>query len=138
MQKDDDAGHGLDCGCHARRRGERRDHGRTIIGSAKDVAGNTGTDSVTVKLDRTAPTITASITGGTLGANGWYTGPVTVYFMYDDPTAANGAAASGIVPTACPKDYTFAANGPTSRSPVRSATGPATAPRPRSATSPST
>ena len=31
--------------------------GLVVNGSAKDTAGNTGTDSVTVKLDKTAPTI---------------------------------------------------------------------------------
>ena len=39
--------------------------GLVVNGSAKDTAGNTGTDSVTVKLDKTAPTITGAIVSGT-------------------------------------------------------------------------
>jgi hypothetical protein len=58
---------------------------------------------------RTAPAITALITVGTLGVNGWYTGPVTAHFVCADPAAANGAS-SGLVPTACPDDVTLTAN----------------------------
>jgi hypothetical protein len=42
-----------------------------------------GTDTVTVKLDRTAPSITGAITAVTK-VNGWYTGPVTVTFTCTD------------------------------------------------------
>ena len=35
--------------------------GLVVNGSAKDTAGNTGTDSVTVRLDKTAPSITGAI-----------------------------------------------------------------------------
>ena len=58
--------------------------GRVVNGSASDTAGNVGRDSVTVKLDRTAPGITGAIAGGALGNNGWYVGPVTVHFTCDD------------------------------------------------------
>ena len=75
--------------------------GLTILGQAIDTAGNIGTDSVTVKLDTTAPTITAA-TSGVRGANGWYTGPVTVRFTCSD-------ALSGIV--ACPGDEALTDNG---------------------------
>jgi hypothetical protein len=78
--------------------------GLTVNGSAKDVAGNLGTDSVLVKLDKTAPTITGSITSGTLGNNGWYTGPVTVGFSCSD-------ALSGLALTACPDSVTSSSNG---------------------------
>jgi hypothetical protein len=57
--------------------------GQRIVGQAADHAGNLGTDAVTVKLDRTAPTITATVTGPQ-GADGWYTGAVTVRFTCAD------------------------------------------------------
>ena len=76
--------------------------GQVVTGTAKDTAGNVGTDSVTVKLDKTKPTITAAITAGTKGDNGWYTGPVTVTYTCGD-------ALSGVV--ACPDPTTLTANG---------------------------
>ena len=57
--------------------------GRSILGKTADRAGNVGTDAVTVKLDKTAPTITATVTGPR-GADGWYTGAVTVRFECAD------------------------------------------------------
>lgn len=63
--------------------------GLLVEGSATDNAGNVGNDSVTVKLDRTAPTITAALSG-TEGANGWWTTPVGVDFTCDDPGIASG------------------------------------------------
>ncbi|HEY3261103.1 MAG TPA: PxKF domain-containing protein, partial [Pseudonocardiaceae bacterium] len=81
--------------------------GRVVEGSARDAAGNTGVDSVTVRLDKTAPVITAAITAGQLGDHGWYTGPVTVHFTCTDP----GAAASGIPATACPDYVVLSGNG---------------------------
>src|SRR5207247_1058993 len=41
--------------------------------------GGSSTDSVTIKIDKTAPTASLSVTGGTLGLNGWYTSTVTVH-----------------------------------------------------------
>lgn len=76
--------------------------GRVVTGTATDTAGNIGTDSVTVKLDKTAPTITAAITSGQLGSNGWYTGPVTVTFTCAD-------ALSGVA--TCPDPRILTANG---------------------------
>ncbi|HEX6354452.1 OmpL47-type beta-barrel domain-containing protein [Actinophytocola sp.] len=78
--------------------------GRVITGSARDVAGNAGTDSVVVKLDRTAPTIRGEVTGGAPGANGWYTRPVTVHFSCSD-------GLSGLPATTCPDDVTLSADG---------------------------
>jgi hypothetical protein len=86
--------------------------GLVVNGSAKDTAGNVGTDSVTVKLDKTAPKISGAIVSGTLGANGWYLGPVTVHFTCSD-------ALSGVA--ACPDDVTVTANG-ANQSVTRSAT----------------
>ena len=85
--------------------------GQLVTGTANDTAGNKSTDSVTVKLDKTAPTITGAITGGTKTPSGWYTGPVTVTFSCSD-------ALSGIA--ACPDPVVLSANG------ANTATGTAT------------
>lgn len=76
--------------------------GLVVNGSAKDTAGNTGTDSVTIKLDKTAPSISGGIVSGTLGTNGWYTGPVTVHYTCTD-------ALSGL--EVCADDVTVTTNG---------------------------
>ncbi|RNE66733.1 OmpL47-type beta-barrel domain-containing protein [Cryobacterium tepidiphilum] len=76
--------------------------GRVVTGTAKDTAGNVGTDAVTVRLDKTAPRITGAVTSGTLTASGWYNGPVTVTF-----TCADGL--SGIA--TCPDPMVLTANG---------------------------
>ena len=73
-----------------------------VNGSAKDTAGNTGTDSVTVKLDKTAPSISGAITSGTAGKNGWYVSPVKVHFTCSD-------ALSGLA--SCQDDVTVTTNG---------------------------
>jgi hypothetical protein len=112
VAKDDDAGSGVDpSSITPDVVVSDETAGRVINGSARDAAGNTGTDAVTIKLDRTAPAITGSITGGTLGSSGWYTSPVTVHFVCSDPLAANGSAGSGIPATACPDDVTLSGNG---------------------------
>ncbi len=85
--------------------------GQNVVGTAKDRAGNEGTDSVTVKLDTTDPVITAAITAGNLTASGWYNGPVTVTFTCSD-------ALSGVA--VCPAPVKLTANG------VNSAGGTAT------------
>ncbi|WP_404391227.1 OmpL47-type beta-barrel domain-containing protein [Humibacillus xanthopallidus] len=101
--KDDDKGSGLAAGTlTAPATLSAETAGQLVTGSAKDTAGNTGTDSVTVKLDKTAPTITGAITIGTLGNNGWYVGPVTVTFTCGD-------ALSGVA--TCPDPVTLTANG---------------------------
>ena len=79
--------------------------GQVVTGTAKDTAGNTATDSVTVKLDKTAPTISGAITSGTKTASGWYNGPVTVTFTCADA----GTVKSGIA--TCPDPVTLTANG---------------------------
>ncbi|MGZ4437094.1 MAG: OmpL47-type beta-barrel domain-containing protein [Nocardioidaceae bacterium] len=76
--------------------------GQLVSGEAKDTAGNRGTDSVKVMLDKTKPTITAAVTAGAKGSNGWYVGPVTVTFTCDD-------ALSGVV--TCPDPTVLTANG---------------------------
>jgi hypothetical protein len=89
--KDDDNGSGVDAGTlTAPVTISDETAGQVVTGSANDTAGNKGTDSVTVKLDKTKPTITGAITSGTKGNNGWYIGPVTVSFTCDD--ALSGVA----------------------------------------------
>ena len=66
------------------------------------MAGNKGTDKVTVKLDETAPSIKGEVVSGQLGSNGWYTGPVTVHYTCSDTL-------SGV--KVCPKDEVVNSNG---------------------------
>lgn len=73
--------------------------GQLLKATADDLAGNTGTDSTTVKVDKTKPTLTTAVSG-TAGSNGWYKSAVTVTSTCADPAAANGAAGSGIA--TCP------------------------------------
>lgn len=83
---------------------------QVITGSADDNAGNHGTDSFHFHLDKTAPTISATVAPGTPdGKNGWYIGPVQVSFTCDDPAAANGAVGSGVA--VCPDPVTLSQNG---------------------------
>ncbi|NKE56909.1 hypothetical protein FXN61_08690 [Lentzea sp. PSKA42] len=100
--KDDDAGSGLDTGSITPDVVISTDtNGQVVTGSAKDVAGNVGTDSVTIKLDKTKPAITAEIAGG---VKPWFTAPVKVHFTCED-------AGSGIPATACPDDVVVSTNG---------------------------
>ena len=49
-------------------------------------AGGTATESVTLKVDQTAPTASA-VVSGTVGDNGWYTSDVAISFVTGDPTS---------------------------------------------------
>jgi len=73
--------------------------------TAVDLAGNVSHPSniVTVKIDKTPPTITAAATTSP-HASGWYNGNVIVHFTCFDAT-------SGIAPGACPVDQTLSAQG---------------------------
>jgi hypothetical protein len=63
--------------------------GTTVVtGTVKDKAGNTSTVSITVKIDKTPPTITAVVTPTPV--NGINTGPVTITFTCTD--ALSGVA----------------------------------------------
>ena len=104
--KDDDSGSGV-ASVTAPVTVSTETAGRLVNGSATDTAGNVGTDSVTVKLDKTAPTITGAILSGIKGSNGWYVGPVTVHFTCSD-------ALSGVA--TCPDDVTLTDNGANSAS----------------------
>jgi hypothetical protein len=75
--------------------------GTIVKGEAYDIAGNRGTDSATVRLDKTPPLISGQATTAP-AASGWYSGPVRVHFTCSD-------ALSGIA--VCPDDVTFTANG---------------------------
>jgi hypothetical protein len=53
--------------------------GSIFNGSCTNQAGRTASAAPrTVKLDKSGPSATLAVTGGTLGANGWYTSDVTV------------------------------------------------------------
>lgn len=84
--KDDDGGSGVDVTTLTPDQtvsNETAATGQVVNGSATDLAGNKGTTSVTIKLDKTAPGITGAPTTQP-NANGWYTGPVTVRFTCSD------------------------------------------------------
>jgi hypothetical protein len=84
--------------------------GQAITGSADDKAANHGTDTFTFKLDKTAPTIAATRSPAAGNANGWNNAPVTVSFSCSDPSAPNGAAASGVPAGLCPDPVTLSTN----------------------------
>jgi WD40 repeat protein len=75
----------------------------TLNATCKDLAGNSGSASYTVKIDRTRPTISAAAI--TLpNSNGWYNGDVTVHFTCTDNL-------SGIPIATCPADETLSVEG---------------------------
>ena len=102
--KDNDLGSGVDPGSITSpvwvTKETPRD-GVAIVGKAKDMAGNWGTDTVVVRLDQTAPTITGAPTTAP-GKSGWHTGPVRVHFTCSD-------ALSGV--KVCPDDVILTRNG---------------------------
>jgi hypothetical protein len=99
--KDDDNGSGV-ASVTAPVKVSTETTGQLVTGTAKDTAGNVGTDAVTVRLDKTKPVITGAVTSGTKGTNGWYVGPVTVTFTCSD-------ALSGVA--TCPDPVVLSANG---------------------------
>jgi hypothetical protein len=74
---------------------------QVITGTATDIAGNTTTTSVTLKIDKTPPVITANVSPQP-NANGWNTSLVTVTFQCSD-------SGSGIV--SCPGPQTVSTEG---------------------------
>jgi hypothetical protein len=76
--------------------------GQTVDGQAYDIAGNLGKTSATVRVDKTAPIIRATVEATAPPINGWYSGPVTVKFTCGD-------ALSGIL--ICPDPVNLSANG---------------------------
>ncbi|WP_231954653.1 fibronectin type III domain-containing protein [Actinoplanes derwentensis] len=75
--------------------------GQQISGIALDKAGNTATSTAILNVDRTAPVITATVTG-TKDASGWYRTTPTVHFTCTDKT-------SGIA--VCPAPTTLTNDG---------------------------
>jgi hypothetical protein len=60
----------------------------TITYSATDAAGNKSADATTtIRIDTASPTTSATITGGTLGSNGWYTSNPAVTISATDATS---------------------------------------------------
>jgi hypothetical protein len=101
--KDNDGGSGVDAGRTSPDVAVSDETtGLTVPGEAFDRAGNRGTDSATVKLDRTAPAITAAVVSGQRGDGGWYVGAVTVHFTCSD---------EGSRIAVCPEDVTLTENG---------------------------
>jgi hypothetical protein len=86
--------------------------GQVYTGFCTDNAGNVGpSESITVKLDRTAPVVEAvPVPSGTAGANGWYTSNVVATFTANDalsgPSSQTGVVTSlgegSAVPVASP------------------------------------
>ncbi len=90
--------------------------GVTKSSSATDQLDNSGSGSVTVKLDKTPPTISGSRTPAA-NSNGWNNSDVVVSFACADPKAANGSDGSGI------KSCTAAGTDPASASKTLSGNG---------------
>jgi len=86
---------------------------KTVYAQFRDAAGNFSIvcwDDIvlnTTQVDTTKPTISAAISGGTQGDNGWYTSDVTVHF-----TCADNDGGSGIPDGACPVDEVLSDEGP--------------------------
>ena len=81
--------------------------GSAVSSTAQTVSDNAGNVSessnvVTVKIDKTAPTIIAAATSAADGNNGWYRSNVTVQFICND-------ALSGI--DTCPANQTLSSDG---------------------------
>ena len=65
-----------------------------VVGTARDVAGNTATDETTVNVDESRPTVTGSLSSSP-NANGWFNADVVATF-----TCADQAGLSGV--RSCP------------------------------------
>lgn len=64
--------------------------GQVVVGNTTDKAGNAATASVTVKLDKTPPSITGAVTP-TPNAEGWNHSDPTVTFTCSDSTSGNAS-----------------------------------------------
>jgi hypothetical protein len=85
---------------------------QTLTATCKDLAGNLGSASYAVKVDKTAPTVSAAATSQP-NASGWYTAPVTVHFTCSDKL-------SGVAN--CPTDHTLSTDGSAVSSTAQTAT----------------
>jgi hypothetical protein len=95
-----DAGSGIDV-CPADTTVGTDGAAQVVNGTAVDKAGNTTTTSVTVNVDKTVPTISAT-TDVTPNDAGWYRTSPTVHFTCTDATSG---------PVSCPDDSTVTADG---------------------------
>ena len=103
-----DAGSGLAAAPARRRRRSRAEGTTTVPGTVTDIAGNSTTVNATVRLDRTAPTISATVTP-TPNSAGWgHPASATVSFSCLD------TGGSGLASGACPPSQTVSAEGVTS------------------------
>ncbi|AEV85693.1 Neogenin [Actinoplanes sp. SE50] len=68
---------------------------RTLTGTATDLAGNSATVTTTVSLDRVAPSIGTTISGGTANTNGWYNTAPTITFTCADDRSGVAACGTG-------------------------------------------
>ena len=57
-----------------------------VSGTATDVAGNSGSNAIAIRIDSVAPSVSLS-PAGTLGDNGWYVGDVAVTANASDATS---------------------------------------------------
>ena len=73
----------------------------TVTGTASDHAGNTASDQVPVRIDRTAPTVTALVPPA--NSHGWFNAPVQVPFSCAD------SGGSGV--DTCPVPVMFSGEG---------------------------
>ncbi|MEU7907592.1 Neogenin [Actinoplanes sp. NPDC049118] len=87
--------------CPEDRKVTKDDPSQEITGTAFDKAGNSSAASVTVNVDRTAPSIVASVIGQA-SEDGWYKTAPTVHFTCTD-------AGTGIA--TCPADVTVDGDG---------------------------
>jgi hypothetical protein len=114
-----DAGSGIDpakCTTSSTTTGEFGAAGQTLTASCTNLAGATGTASLTIfNVDLTPPTITAAVTSAPDGANGWYISDVTVQFTCSDD-------GSGIPANACPADEILSTEGTAVESTARTVT----------------
>jgi len=97
-----------------------RGEGSAVSSTAQTVADQAGNVSdpsnvVTVKIDKTPPTISAAVTMGPNGTNGWYTHNVAIHFTCDD-------GLSGIPAGACPADDVLSTEGAAVSSTARTVT----------------
>ena len=83
--------------------------------TCQDLASNIGSDSYTVNVDTTAPTISAAATGSPDGLDGWYSSDVAVHYTCTD-------SLSGIPAGTCPADQTLTSEGSSVSAPAPTVT----------------
>jgi uncharacterized protein YjbI with pentapeptide repeats len=89
----------------------------TVTASCADTAGNVGTSSYDVRIDRTAPALSATVSHAPNGTNGWYRTAPTVRYTCGD-------TGSGVA--SCPRAVTAAQGARTITATARDVAGNAT------------